>query len=194
MVELKSLPLGATAPPSTILVVDDNPVNLQLLVRTLDGHGHRILAAKNGRAALDIARQVHPDLILLDVMMPDLGGFEVCSRLKADAATQETAVIFLSALGDVEDKVVGLTLGAVDYITKPIQPEEVQVRVSNHLVRPSRPRARQGGTAPAATAALHAAVASGARIRCVLSDQPSRRRRLLRRARPGRFAFRRCRG
>ena len=127
--------VSATAPPSTILVVDDNPVNLQLLVRTLDGSGHRILAARSGRAALDIARQTQPDLVLLDVMMPDMNGFEVCTRLKSEVATQETAVIFLSALGDVEDKVSGLTLGAVDYITKPIQPEEVQVRVSNHLMR-----------------------------------------------------------
>jgi sigma-B regulation protein RsbU (phosphoserine phosphatase) len=129
------MPVVTTAPPSTILVVDDNPVNLQLLVRTLDGSGHRILAAKNGRSALDIARQVRPDLMLLDVMMPDMGGFEVCQALKTDAATRDTAIIFLSALGDVEDKVSGLMLGAVDYITKPIQPEEVQVRVSNHLMR-----------------------------------------------------------
>jgi phosphoserine phosphatase RsbU/P len=123
------------APPSTILVVDDNPVNLQLVVRTLDGSGHRILAARSGRAALDIARRVHPDLVLLDVMMPDMNGFEVCRTLKADADTRDLAVIFLSALGDVDGKVSGLMLGAVDYITKPIQPEEVQVRVSNHLTR-----------------------------------------------------------
>src|SRR4051812_28403324 len=135
MLELRPAPPASTAPPSTILVVDDNPVNLQVLVRTLDGHGHRILAATSGRAALDIARRTRPDLVLLDVMMPDMGGFEVCRILKTDPVTKNTAVIFLSALGDVDDKVSGLTLGAVDYITKPIQPEEVQVRVSNHLVR-----------------------------------------------------------
>jgi phosphoserine phosphatase RsbU/P len=135
MLTLESDKAASGTPPSTILVVDDNPVNLQLLVRTLDGSGHRILAARSGRAALDIAHHVGPDLILLDVMMPDMNGFEVCTRLKADAATQDTSVIFLSALGDVDDKVSGLTLGAVDYITKPIQPEEVQVRVSNHLMR-----------------------------------------------------------
>jgi sigma-B regulation protein RsbU (phosphoserine phosphatase) len=73
--------------------------------------------------------------VLLDVMMPDMGGFDVCQALKADADTHDSAVIFLSALGDVEDKVSGLMLGAVDYITKPIQPEEVQARVSNHLMR-----------------------------------------------------------
>jgi sigma-B regulation protein RsbU (phosphoserine phosphatase) len=135
MLKLETGVPTVAAPPSTILVVDDNPLNLQLLVRTLDGSGHRILAARNGRAALDIARQVHPDLVLLDVMMPDMSGFEVCTTLKSDAATQDIAVIFLSALGDVDDKVSGLTLGAVDYITKPIQPEEVQVRVANHLMR-----------------------------------------------------------
>jgi serine phosphatase RsbU (regulator of sigma subunit) len=135
MLALESAGALATAPPSTILIVDDNPVNLQLLVRTLDGSGHRILAARSAAAALEIARQAHPDIVLLDVMMPDMNGFEVCTRLKADAATQDIAVIFLSALGDVDDKVSGLTLGAVDYITKPIQPEEVQVRVSNHLMR-----------------------------------------------------------
>jgi phosphoserine phosphatase RsbU/P len=135
MPALDSMFTAAAAPPSTILVVDDNPVNLQLLVRTLDGGGHRILAARSGRAALDIARKVHPDLVLLDVMMPDMNGFDVCRTLKADLDTRDAAVIFLSALGDVDGKVSGLMLGAVDYITKPIQPEEVQVRVSNQLTR-----------------------------------------------------------
>jgi phosphoserine phosphatase RsbU/P len=135
MPETKTLLAAAAAPPSTILVVDDNPVNLQLLVRILDGSGHRILAARSGLAALDIARRAHPDLVLLDVMMPDINGFEVCSTLKGDPETRDTTVIFLSALGGVDGKVSGLTLGAVDYITKPIQPEEVQVRVASQLTR-----------------------------------------------------------
>jgi sigma-B regulation protein RsbU (phosphoserine phosphatase) len=122
-------------PQSTILVVDDSPVNLQLLVRTLHGSGHRILAAKDGRAAIEIARRARPDLMLLDVMMPEIDGFEVCRSLKADPETEETVVIFLSALGEVSDKVSGLKLGAVDYITKPIQPEEVLARVETHLTR-----------------------------------------------------------
>jgi len=125
----------AARPASTILVVDDSPVNLQVIVRTLNGTGHRILAAKNGRTALEIARRARPDLILLDVMMPDVNGFEVCRAIKADTATEDMVVIFLSALGEVSDKVSGLKLGAVDYITKPIQPEEVVARVSNHLTR-----------------------------------------------------------
>ncbi len=126
---------GALPPPSTILVVDDSPVNLQVLVRTLHGSGHRILAARDGRSALEIARRARPDLMLLDVMMPDLDGFEVCRAMKAHADTRDTAVIFLSALGEVSDKVSGLELGAVDYITKPIQAEEVLARVANHLTR-----------------------------------------------------------
>jgi serine phosphatase RsbU (regulator of sigma subunit) len=120
-------------PTATILVVDDSPVNIQVLVKTLDGTGHRILVATNGKSAIDIAHRTHPDLILLDVMMPDLDGFSVCRQIKADPATQDITVIFLSALGEVADKVAGLQLGAVDYITKPIQAEEVLARVSNHL-------------------------------------------------------------
>jgi phosphoserine phosphatase RsbU/P len=127
-----AVPSRATS-PSTILVVDDSPVNIQVLVRTLDGTGHRILVATNGRSAIEIAQRTHPDLILLDVMMPDMDGFDVCRKIKADSVTRDIAVIFLSALGEVEDKVAGLHLGAVDYITKPIQAEEVLARVSNHL-------------------------------------------------------------
>ena len=124
---------AAVAP--TLLLVDDNPVNLQVLLKTLDGHGYRLLVAKDGRTALDIAQRVRPDMVLLDVLMPGMGGFEVCRALKADPATRSAPVIFLSALGDVSDKVAGLSLGAVDYITKPIQPEEVLARVDSHLSR-----------------------------------------------------------
>lgn len=120
---------------ATILVVDDSPVNLQVLVRTLQASGHRILAARNGQAALDIALRARPDLVLLDVMMPDMDGFEVCRALKARPETREAVVIFLSALGDVSEKVSGLSIGAADYITKPIQAEEVLARVASHLTR-----------------------------------------------------------
>jgi sigma-B regulation protein RsbU (phosphoserine phosphatase) len=125
----------STLPQATILVVDDSPVNLQVLVRTLQGSGHRILAAKDGHAALQIARRARPDLMLLDIMMPGIDGFEVCRLVKADPATRDTLVIFLSALGEVSDKVSGLKLGAVDYISKPIQAEEVLARVETHLTR-----------------------------------------------------------
>jgi sigma-B regulation protein RsbU (phosphoserine phosphatase) len=132
---------GPHAPPSTILVVDDSAVNLQVLVRTLDGNGHRILAARDGQAAITIARRARPDLILLDVMMPGIDGFEVCRALKAHPDTADTAVIFLSARGEVSDKVSGLELGAVDYVTKPIQAEEVLARVASQLTRRALERA-----------------------------------------------------
>jgi sigma-B regulation protein RsbU (phosphoserine phosphatase) len=122
-------------PPSTILVVDDSPTNLQVVVRTLYGSGHRILVARDGPTALDIAMRATPDLVLLDVMMPGMDGFEVCRTLKARAETREAAVIFMSARGELSDKVSGLELGAVDYITKPIQAEEVLARVAAHLSR-----------------------------------------------------------
>jgi sigma-B regulation protein RsbU (phosphoserine phosphatase) len=126
--------LDATAAPlSTILVVDDSATNLQVLVRTLQGTGHRILAAKDGPTALEIARRTQPDLMLLDVMMPGMDGFEVCRVLKSHPDTRNTVVIFLSARGEVADKVSGLELGAIDYITKPIQGEEVLARVAAHL-------------------------------------------------------------
>jgi serine phosphatase RsbU (regulator of sigma subunit) len=131
----------ASVPPSTILVVDDSATNLQVLVRTLHGSGHRILVAKDGVTALEIARRGTPDLVLLDVMMPVMDGFEVCRQLKAQPETKNAAVIFLSARGEVSDKVSGLELGAVDYITKPIQAEEVLARVAAHLSRQHLARA-----------------------------------------------------
>ena len=116
-----------------ILLVDDNPTNLQLLFETLDGRGYKLLIAKDGKTALSIARKAGPNLILLDIMMPEIDGYEVCRQLKADPATAEIPVIFLSALTETKDKVQGLDLGAVDYVTKPFQPEEVIARVNTHL-------------------------------------------------------------
>ncbi len=116
-----------------VLLVDDNATNLQVLFQTLDGRGYNLLVAKNGETALKIADKAKPDLILLDIMMPDIDGYEVCRRLKENCATSDVPVIFLSALGDTKDKVMGLDLGAVDYITKPFQPEEVIARVNTHL-------------------------------------------------------------
>ncbi|HEX6164373.1 MAG TPA: SpoIIE family protein phosphatase [Vicinamibacterales bacterium] len=127
--------LADGVPPSTILVVDDSPTNLQVLARTLQVSGHRILAAKDGPTALDIAKRAKPDLILLDLMMPGMDGFEVLRALKEQPETSNTLVIFLSARGEVTDKVSGLELGAIDYITKPIQGEEVLARVAVHLSR-----------------------------------------------------------
>ncbi|MBW1897282.1 MAG: response regulator, partial [Deltaproteobacteria bacterium] len=124
---------GSETQPDKILLVDDNPTNLQVLFQTLEGRGYSLLVAKNGETALSIARKALPELILLDIMMPGIDGYEVCRRLKQDPSTSEIAVIFLSALTDTQDKVRGLDLGAVDYVTKPFQPDEVIARVNTHL-------------------------------------------------------------
>ena len=92
----------------SILLVDDNPTNLQVLFQTLDGVGCKLLVAKNGEMALSITDKARPDLILLDIMMPGIDGYEVCRQLKSVPATADIPVIFLSALGDTEDKVKGL--------------------------------------------------------------------------------------
>ena len=118
----------------SILLVDDNPTNLQMLFQLLEkGVGCKLLVAKNGETALTIAQKTQPDLILLDIMMPGIDGFEVCRRLKADPVTSPIPVIFLSALDETADKVKGLQLGAVDYVSKPFQAEEVIARVNTHL-------------------------------------------------------------
>ena len=116
-----------------ILLVDDNPTNLQVLLQTLNGRGYKLLIAKDGENALRIAHKARPALILLDIMMPGIDGYEVCRRLKADPEMSSTTVIFLSALDDTQDKVRGLETGAVDYIAKPFQAEEVIARVETQL-------------------------------------------------------------
>ena len=118
----------------SILLVEDNPTNLQMLFQLLEKSvGCKLLVAKNGEAALNIVKKTRPDLILLDIMMPGIDGFEVCRRLKADPATHRIPVIFLSALDETADKVKGLQLGAVDYVSKPFQAEEIIARVNTHL-------------------------------------------------------------
>jgi putative two-component system response regulator len=117
----------------TILLVDDNTTNLQILRETLDGQGYKLLVAKNGSGALTIAHKALPDLILLDIMMPEMDGYEVCEKLKEDEKTKHIPVVFITAMTADEDEARGLALGAVDYITKPIIPELVRARVRNHL-------------------------------------------------------------
>ncbi len=124
---------SSAAKTSTILLVDDNPTNLQLLFGTLKGLGHKLLVAKSGEDALKVAQWAQPDLILLDILMSGIDGFETCQRLKDNPKTRDIAVIFLSALDDTDDKIRGLTMGAVDYIAKPFQAEEVIARVETHL-------------------------------------------------------------
>ena len=116
-----------------ILLVDDNNINLQMLFETLDGQGYRLLAARSGEEALRIAHKACPDLILLDIMMPGIDGYETCARLKSDATTCDAVVIFLTALQSTEEKVRGLSMGAMDFITKPFDPEEVIARVALQL-------------------------------------------------------------
>jgi sigma-B regulation protein RsbU (phosphoserine phosphatase) len=124
---------GCNEVTESILLVDDQPANLQVLLQTLGSLACKLLVAKSGEAALAIVQKARPDLILLDIMMPGIDGFEVCRRLKADPATRKIPVIFLSALDETGDKVRGLQLGAVDYVAKPFQPEEVIARVNTHL-------------------------------------------------------------
>ena len=116
-----------------ILVVDDTPANLMLLKEMLTNHGYRVRPASSGRLALRSVAMETPDLILLDVRMPDMDGYEVCHRLKADAGSRAIPVIFISALDSVGDKVRGFAAGGIDYITKPFQEAEVLARVETHL-------------------------------------------------------------
>lgn len=116
----------------SILIVDDEPTNLQVLRQILQDD-YRLLFARDGRKALELARSEHPSLILLDVMMPGLTGHDTCRELKADPATVHIPVVFVTALSDVHDETLGFELGAIDYITKPVSPPIVKVRVRNHL-------------------------------------------------------------
>jgi PleD family two-component response regulator len=116
-----------------ILIVDDTPANLNVLSAILGRRGYRVRPAINGALALKAAQKAAPDLILLDVQMPEMNGYQVCRQLKADAQTRDIPVIFISALDDVLDKVEAFQSGGVDYITKPFQIEEVLARVENQL-------------------------------------------------------------
>ena len=124
------LPNSAQA---NILIVDDSPANLRLLALMLSTHGHRVRIAEDGPRALESVRASQPDLIMLDVMMPQMNGFEVCMQLRADPATRYIPIIFISALDDTQAKVNAFTAGGVDYVSKPFQVEEVLARVETHL-------------------------------------------------------------
>ncbi|MDM8545399.1 ATP-binding response regulator [Candidatus Venteria ishoeyi] len=116
-----------------ILVVDDNPNNLQVLFDFLNAYGFRVLIAKDGEKALQKLNYVKPDIILLDIMMPGMDGFEVCRILKQQTETQNIPILFMSALSETVDKVKGLELGAEDFIVKPFQQEELLARIQTHL-------------------------------------------------------------
>lgn len=117
----------------TILIIDDNPINLGVIVDCLEEYGFDIIMARNGEIGLKRAKIILPKMILLDVMMPGIDGFETCRRLKADETTKDIPVIFMTALESTEDKVKGFEVGGVDYVTKPIQHEEVLARLTTHL-------------------------------------------------------------
>jgi diguanylate cyclase (GGDEF)-like protein len=116
-----------------ILIVDDVPDNIRVLSRMLADEGHHLTAATSGREALELAEIWMPDLILLDIMMPEMDGYEVCTTLKATSQLSEIPVIFITALADADDETHGLSLGAVDYITKPFKEAVVRLRVRTHL-------------------------------------------------------------
>lgn len=117
----------------SILVVDDTPNNLRLFSDILQKEGYPVRATTSGKLALDAAKNNPPDLIILDIMMPEMDGFEVCARLKEGAETKEIPIIFISALEDIASKVKAFEAGGVDYITKPVEPKEVIARVRTHL-------------------------------------------------------------
>jgi two-component system, sensor histidine kinase and response regulator len=116
-----------------ILIVDDMPANVLLLVRMLTQRGYKARPVPSGKLALEAARTEPPDLILLDISMPEMNGYEVCAQLKADAVLKDIPVIFISALSETIDKVKAFSVGGVDYVTKPFQFEEVYARVQTHL-------------------------------------------------------------
>jgi chemotaxis protein methyltransferase CheR len=127
----------------TILVVDDTPANITVLLEYLDRQGFTVLVARDGESALEQACYAGPDLILLDVLMPGVDGYETCRRLKQHPQTREIPIIFITALADIADKVRGFGLGAVDYVTKPFQQDEVLARVSTHMTLRRLQRALQ---------------------------------------------------
>jgi len=115
-----------------LLLVDDEPANLHVLKQTLQNEYH-LLFAKDGRVALEIGNQQKPDLILLDVMLPELSGYDVCLALKQSPQTSRIPVIFVSSMSDSIDEAHGFEVGAVDYITKPVSPAIVKARIATHL-------------------------------------------------------------
>jgi len=122
-----------SASKGSILIVDDTPANLRLLSQMLAGRGYQVRPVPDGQLALAATRAEPPDLILLDIRMPEMDGYEVCQHLKADAQTSDIPIIFISALDAAQDKVRAFTVGGVDYITKPFHVEEVLARVETHL-------------------------------------------------------------
>ena len=125
--------MNHSSPPRCVLIVDDELDNLALALAILEDHSLEVATARDGLEGLAVATRLLPDLILLDVRMPGVDGFAVCQRLKAQPATREIPVIFLSALDQIEDKAQGFAAGGVDYVTKPFDARELLLRVRTHL-------------------------------------------------------------
>ncbi len=125
--------MGDNKEKSSILIADDNPNNLKILSETLTGFGYDIRVAMDGKAAVESAFTIVPDMILLDIHMPEMDGYEACRILKKDIRTKDVPVIFISALNEQFNKIKAFNYGAVDYLTKPIQMEETKARVEIHL-------------------------------------------------------------
>lgn len=123
-----------------ILVVDDQPANLKVLLSFLQEQDYRVYMVDSGQRAMEILPKVRPDLVLLDVMMPGMNGFEICRQIKTDKDLATLPVIFMTALDSVEDKMTGFSAGAVDYITKPFQQTEVLARIHTHITLRKRER------------------------------------------------------
>lgn len=119
--------------PATILIVDDNAKNVQVLGTILMDAKYRVAVAHRGQLVFDLLPKVKPDLILLDIMMPEMDGYEVCRRLKADPAAAEIPIIFLTAKTETDDIVLGFDLGAADFVTKPFRAKELLARVQTHI-------------------------------------------------------------
>jgi sigma-B regulation protein RsbU (phosphoserine phosphatase) len=132
--DVAGTPPASPTGPARILVVDDNRINRRILVTILSKQGYELMEASSGEAGQDLATRQHPDLILLDVMMPGKDGYAVCAELKADEHTADIPIIFLSSLSQAGDKIRGLQVGAVDYVTKPFDQGEVLARVRSHLL------------------------------------------------------------
>src|SRR5438128_11235497 len=153
---------GVTAEATKVVVVEDDPASADVLRRRLQANGMHVDVAGDGLGGLRLVQEVRPDLVLLDVMLPDTDGYDVCLRIKSDPETADIPVIFLSARGEVVDKVRGLSCGAADYVTKPFQAAELLARIdavlgqarSTRTPRLARPVDRAAGARPVARVAM----------------------------------------
>lgn len=174
-------PASLSAERGIILIVDDTPDNLALLSDALDDAGYMVLVALDGVSALGRIQRRRPDLILLDAMMPGLDGFETCRRIKAEPNSADIPVLFMTALTDSEHVVQGFEAGGIDYVTKPINPEEVLARVASHLRTSCRLHARRRNPPASASTMLRrmpsyrrASSSPSAKCRCCAGSPAAR--------------------